>query len=137
MINPGFKKVYRFYDKKTGYALGDVIAVHDELIPSDVFTLIDPENELNKTVIKNYEAKEIQEQLFKDGQLVYNDPTMKEKQDYCNKQMDTLYPEVRRLEKPHKYYVDLTKELLNLKKQLILEHRKEVDQRNKELVKHA
>ncbi len=23
--NPGYKKVYRFYDKKTGYALGDVI----------------------------------------------------------------------------------------------------------------
>ena len=136
-INPGYKKVYRFYDKKTGYALGDVIAVHNELIPNDVFTLIDPENELNKKVVKNYEVKEIQEQLFKDGQLVYNDPTMKEKQNYCNEQMDKLYPEVRRLEKPHKYYVDLTKELLNLKKELILEHRQEVEEKNKELVKHA
>lgn len=137
MINPGYKKVYRFYDKKTGYALGDVIAIHDELIPSDVFTLIDPENELNTKELRNYEVKELQQQLFKDGQLVYNDPTIKEKQDYCNKQMDTLYPEVRRLEKPHKYYVDLTKELLKLKKELILEHKEEVEQRSKELVKHA
>ncbi len=137
MINPGYKKVYRFYDKKTGYALGDVIALHDELIPSDVFTLVDPENELNTKELRNYEVKELQQQLFKDGMLVYNDPTMKEKQDYCNKQMDTLYPEVRRLEKPHKYYVDLTKELLKLKKELILEHREEVEQRSKELVKHA
>lgn len=24
-INPGYKKVYRFYDKETGYALGDVL----------------------------------------------------------------------------------------------------------------
>lgn len=137
MINPGYKKVYRFYDKKTGYALGDVIAIHDELIPSDVFTLIDPENELNTKELRDYEVKELQQQLFKDGQLVYNDPTMKEKQDYCNNQMDTLYPEVRRLEKPHKYYVDLTKELLKLKKELILEHREEVEQRSKELIKHA
>ena len=137
MINPGYKKVYRFYDKKTGYALGDVIAIHDELIPSDVFTLIDPENELNTKELRNYEVIELQQQLFKDGQLVYNDPIIKEKQDYCNKQMDTLYPEVRRLEKPHKYYVDLTKELLKLKKELILEHKEEVEQRSKELVKHA
>ena len=31
-INPGYKKVYRFYDKETGYALGDVIALADEKI---------------------------------------------------------------------------------------------------------
>lgn len=136
-INPGYKKVYRFYDKKTGYAMGDVIAVHDEFIPSDSFILIDPENELNQKVINNYEVKELQVQLFKDGNLVYEDLNMKEKQKYCNKEMDTLYPEVRRLENPHKYYVDLTKKLLELKKQLILEHKKEIDENSKELVLHA
>jgi nicotinate phosphoribosyltransferase len=35
--------------------------------------------------------------------------------------MKTLYPEVRRIEKPHKYYVDLSEKLLNLKKQMIRE----------------
>lgn len=136
-INPGYKKVYRFYDKKTGYALGDVIAVHDEFIPSDSFILIDPENELNKKEITDYQVKELQIQLFENGELVYNDRTIKEKQAYCNEQMDTLYPEVRRLEKPHKYYVDLTKKLLELKKSLILEHRKETLENNKEMVLHA
>ena len=34
--------------------------------------------------------------------------------------MDTLYEEVKRIEKPHKYYVDLTLELLKLKKELIV-----------------
>ena len=33
--------------------------------------------------------------------------------------MQTLYPEVKRLENPHTYYVDLTKKLLMLKKELI------------------
>ena len=51
--------------------------------------------------------------------MVYNEPTILEKQNYCNKEMATLYPEVKRTENPHGYYVDLTKKLLNLKKELI------------------
>jgi nicotinate phosphoribosyltransferase len=137
MINPGSKRVYRFFDKQTGYALGDVVALSDEIIPSDSFTLIDPENELNTKTITNYDVKELQVQLFKDGQLVYDDPKIEEKKNYCNEQMETLYPEIRRLEKPHKYYVDLTKNLLELKKQLILTHKKEVEENYKEKVLHA
>ena len=40
--------------------------------------------------------------------------------------METLYPEVRRLENPHKYYVDLTEKLLQLKRELIGEHKAKV-----------
>ena len=36
-------------------------------------------------------------------------------------EMDTLYPEVKREENPHGYYVDLTRKLLNLKRELIRE----------------
>ena len=118
-ITPGYKKVYRFYDKVTGYALGDVIAFHDENIPQDKFTLIDPLNESNTLTIKNYEVRELQQVIFDEGELVYNEPTILEKQNYCNKEMATLYPEVKRTENPHGYYVDLTKKLLNLKKELI------------------
>ena len=35
--------------------------------------------------------------------------------------MKTLYPEVKRAENPHGYYIDLTRKLLELKKALILE----------------
>lgn len=118
-ITPGFKKVYRFYDKKTGYALGDVIALHEENIPRNKFTLIDPNNEANTLTIKNYEIRELQEAIFVDGQQVWDDPTVMEKQAYCNKEMATLYPEVKRTENPHGYYVDLTRKLLKLKKELI------------------
>lgn len=118
-ITPGFKKVYRFYDKKTGYALGDVIALHEENIPRNKFTLIDPNNEANTLTIKNYEVRELQEAIFVDGEQVWDDPTVMEKQAYCNKEMATLYPEVKRTENPHGYYVDLTRKLLKLKKELI------------------
>ena len=33
--------------------------------------------------------------------------------------MKTLYPEIKRTEKPHKYYVDLSEKLLNMKKHMI------------------
>ncbi len=123
-INPGYKKVYRFYDKKTGYALGDVIALSDELIPKDKYTLISPTEEWKTTTISNYDIRELQVPIFKDGELVYTNPTIKERKDFCDKEMETLYPEVRRIINPHIYYVDLTLKLLNLKKQLILDTRK-------------
>lgn len=120
-ITPGYKKVYRFYDKETGYALGDVIALHEEHIPLDEFTLIDPLNEHNTLTIKNYRVRELQVPIFVDGKLVYEDPTIKEKQAYHAEEMKTLYPEVKRTENPHGYYIDLTRKLLELKKALILE----------------
>lgn len=120
VITPGYKKVYRFYDKETGYALGDVIALHEEHIPLDEFTLIDPLNEHNTLTIKNYRVRELQVPIFVDGELVYQDPTIKEKQAYCEAEIATLYPEVKRSDNPHGYYVDLTRKLLELKKELIL-----------------
>ena len=120
-ITPGYKKVYRFYDKETGYALGDVIALHEEHIPLDEFTLIDPLNEHNTLTIKNYRIRELQVPIFVDGELVYEEPTILEKQAYHKEEMKTLYPEVKRTENPHGYYIDLTRKLLELKKALILE----------------
>lgn len=125
-INPGYKKVYRFYDKETGYALGDVITIYDEQIPLDGYTLIDPQNEFNRKYLENYTVRELQEEVIKDGKLVKPLPTVQEEQQYCASQMETLYPEVRRLENPHKYYVDLSEKLLQLKKELIGEHKTKV-----------
>ena len=51
--------------------------------------------------------------------------------------MHTLYPEVRRVEKPHKYIVDLTNELLALKRELINVHREQIEGKAKVKVYHA
>ena len=52
--------------------------------------------------------------------------TLLEKRDYCNKEMKTLYPEIRRNKNPHIYYVDLTERLLDLRKNLVNEAKKGV-----------
>ena len=131
-ITPGYKKVYRFYDKETGYALGDVIAIADEQIPEKEYTLICPTEEWKTTTIANYELRELQVPIFKNGELVYEMPNILERQKYCQEQFKTIYPEIKRAENPHEYYVDLTRKLLNLKKELILSTRKEVEENNKQ-----
>lgn len=118
-INPGYKKVYRFYDKKTGYALGDVIALADEIIPKDNYTLVSPVDEWKKTEVENYSLRELQVPIYLDGNQIYDVPSVKERKEYCTKDFETIYPEIKRLSNPHEYYVDLSKKLLELKKELI------------------
>jgi len=120
-INPGYKKLYRFYDNKTGYALGDLVTLYDEVIPEDGYILIDPDDEMNFQKITDYTIRNLQEKIFENGNLVYNDIDIFAKKEYCKEQMLTLYPEIRRTEKPHKYYVDLSEKLLNMKKHMIRE----------------
>ena len=118
-ITPAYKKLYRFFDKNTGYALGDVLALHDEKIPEDEFTLICPTEEWKTSTINNYVVKELQKPIFINGKQVYRLPSIKNRKKYCEKQFDTLYPELKRLHYPHEYYVDYTPSLLSLKKEMI------------------
>lgn len=131
-INPGYKKVYRFYDKKTGYALGDVLVLANELIPKDQYTLIDPNNEWKQTTITDYSVKELQVPIFIDGIQVYDVPEAVISKQYCEQDFQTIYPEIKRSSNPHGYYVDLSKKLLKLKKDLI---NQAVTQGGKQLVK--
>lgn len=125
-INPGYKKVYRFYDKNTGYALGDVIALNDEKISEESYTLICP-TDINKIkTITNYNVRELQVPIFLDGMLVYDEPTINERKEYCKNDFITFYPEIKRLDNPHEYYVDLSEKLLNLKQELITKYKGKV-----------
>lgn len=118
-ITPAYKKLYRFYDKVTNFALGDVLALHDEVIPLDTYTLICPTEEWKKSTISNYAVKELQKPIFINGKLVYKLPSIKARKKYCEEQYKTLYPELKRLHYPHEYYVDLSEKLLTLKKDMI------------------
>ena len=123
-INPGLKKLIRFYDKETNYALGDLIALKDEVISNNEYELINPLEEWKRKKINNYYYKELQVKILENGKQIYKVRDVFERQKYCKEEMNTLYPEIKRLENPHEYYVDLSEKLLNLKKKLIEEHTK-------------
>ena len=119
ITNPGFKKVYRFYDNNTNKALADVITLNDEVIPSDLYTIFDPANPWKKKTLKNYTVKPIQKLIFDNGKLVYTSPSLKEISKNAKKELDTLWSEVKRMKNPHKYYVDLSQKLWDLKNKLL------------------
>ncbi len=121
ITNPGFKKVYRFYDKKTGKAIADEICLHNEVV-SEVLphTIFDPEATWKQRTLKDFTARELLVPVFKNGELVYQQPSLRETQQYCAKEVDSLWEEVKRFDNPHEYNVDLSKKLWDLKRKLLL-----------------
>jgi nicotinate phosphoribosyltransferase len=74
---------------------------------------------IKSTTINNFELKKLQRPIFLNGHLVYKEPTLLEKKAYCEKEMQTLYPEVKRTLNPHDYFVDGTEEYANMKNEMI------------------
>ena len=58
--------------------------------------------------------------IFRNGELVYRQPELREVQRYCQEQVDTLWDEVKRFDNPHEYYVDLSQKLWDVKQQLLI-----------------
>ena len=120
IINPHFKKVYRLYDNESGESIADVLTVYNENLSSDEpVRLFDPSATWKRKTVRNFTAKEMLVPVFRNGELVYQLPTLKEIQDYCKEQVDLLWDEVKRFDNPHVYYVDLSDELWNIKEDLL------------------
>ena len=64
-------------------------------------------------------ARPLQVPVFKNGELVYKCPTATAIRDYREQQVESLWEEVQRFEKPHKYYVDLSQKLWDLHHNMI------------------
>ena len=82
------------------------------------FTLIK-----NKTV-RNFKVVSLHEPIFIEGKLVYKKPTLNEIRAYHQIQMKTMWDEVKRFERPHQYYVDLSQPLWDLRQDIINEIKK-------------
>ncbi|MGI6732715.1 MAG: nicotinate phosphoribosyltransferase [Anaerovoracaceae bacterium] len=120
ITTPGFKTLFRLYDKDSGKAIADVITLDHENIPSDEeYEIFDPQFIWKRKIVSNFEAKNLRVQIFDKGRLVYKLPSIEEIRTYCQEQIDTLWDEILRFENPHEYYVDLSKELWELKTGLI------------------
>ena len=124
IINPDYKRLYRAYDKKTGFALADIMARRDEVLPKDNLIIVSPTDPLKRTIITNYELVEIQKPIFINGELIYEDKDIDDIRKYCNEQMNTIYPEIKRTMNPHEYYVDGTENYVNFRTETIQKTKK-------------
>lgn len=109
---PSSKQVYRLIDKDSGKAIADVLTLDDEIIDeTKPYILFDPDFTWKRKEIENFVTRKLLVPIFEGGKKVYEEPSLKEIRDYCLRQTDTLWDEVKRFENPHKYYVDLSKNL--------------------------
>lgn len=120
ITNPGVKEVWRLYEKDTNVAIADVITLKDEVIDdSKEYEIFDPIHIWKKKKLNNFYAKKLQVPIYNNGQLVYESPSLEEIREYCKSQVNTIWNEVKRFSNPHKYYVDLSKDLWFLKKEML------------------
>ena len=109
---PSSKQVYRLIDKDSGKAIADVLTLDDEIIDeTKPYILFDTDFTWKRKEIENFVTRKLLVPIFEGGKKVYEEPSLKEIRDYCLRQTDTLWDEVKRFENPHKYYVDLSKNL--------------------------
>ena len=121
ITNPGDKKIYRIYDLE-GMIIADLIALADEEFSSkDPLLLFDPIETWKKTLLpgSSYTMRELLVPVFRKGDCVYESPSVKEIQNICRRELNTLWEESKRFEYPHQTYVDLSRKLWNLKNNLL------------------
>lgn len=122
VTNPGNKIVYRIYEKETGKLKADLICLADEVYDeAEDLLLFDPVEPWKKTKLKGgtYTMRPLLAQIFKSGECVYTSPKVMDIRAYCQKELDTLWDETKRLVNPHKVYVDLSKKLYDVKLRLL------------------
>ncbi len=125
ITTPCFKQVYRLFSKETGKAIADVLTLHDEIIDdSQPYEIFDPEHVWKRKTVENFEARPMLVQIFKNGECVYENKALDEIKAYCSEQVDSLWDEVKRFENPHKYYVDMSKALWDIKQELLNKYSK-------------
>lgn len=112
---PGFKQCWRLFDRESGKAIADVITLRDEKIDdTGEYDLFDPEFTWKRKTVSGFIARPLQVPIFNKGELVYKSPSATAIKEYREQQVESLWEEVQRFEKPHKYYVDLSQNLWDL-----------------------
>jgi len=125
ITTPHFKKVYRIRDKETGKAEADLICLYDEILDeSQPLEIFDPVATWKRKTFENYTATELLVPIFKNGELVYDIPSLADVRAHCAKEIEGMWEEVRRFTNPHNYYVDLSEKLWQLKQDMLSSHRK-------------
>ena len=120
VTNPGYKTVWRLFDKDNNKAIADVLTLGNELIDdSKDYEIFDPIYTWKRKVVTNYYAKKIQVPIFIQGKCVYKTPKLDDIRKYSLEQVESLWDEVKRFNNPQGYYVDLSEKLWNLKNDMI------------------
>jgi nicotinate phosphoribosyltransferase len=118
MTNPGAKKVVRFYNDE-GLMEADAIGSVSEDLRGGEVQIVDPINPLRRKKLREDVRVELLREILREGELVYEFPSLDVIRALRQDQLDHLHESYRRLHNPHEYKVGLTLCLWKQKEQLI------------------
>lgn len=120
MTNPGLKKVFRLYGRRTGKTIADVIALdHEKIDENKPLRIFSPMETWKSMVVRDFTARELLIPVILQGEQVYECPDILKIQKYSSRELDSFWDEYKRLRNPHVYKVDLSDELFTLKQMLL------------------
>lgn len=133
LINPGFQITYRIIQNDKFKA--DVTCLRgDDLskaIEAKQTITLRAEHDRFKSMVFNagdYEFRTLQEQIVKNGEIIYKDTSIQEKQAYYKSNIAHLDESQKRLINPHYYKCDISDALYDLKNTLINNLVKEIEE---------
>lgn len=120
ITNPGVKKVVRMYDP-SGQMRGDVIFLEEERLPRGrSFRVHHPVfPHVSKTYPEHFQMEELLVPVFRNGELVYKSPTVREIRENTLKNLARLDSAYKRFQNPHVYHVSLSTKLYRVKQRLL------------------
>ena len=123
---PGKKQVWRITSREKGKSEGDYITYDGVDVASMTeIKMFHPTYTYIKKTVRNFDDVPLLVDIFKDGKLIYNLPSLTEIQDYARKEFDKLWDEYKRVLNPQHYPVDLARDVWQDKMDLIDKMRKE------------
>lgn len=125
---PGAKQVWRIRSENDQKPEGDLVCLREERpdLLDELFMFHPQYTYINKTV-KDFTARPLLVEIFKDGKLVYDKPSIEEIRAYAQKSLSKQWEEHKRLLNPEQYPVDLSEKLYKVKVDTI-EHFKKLSE---------
>lgn len=118
VTNPGFKTLYRLYDKKKGMAIADLIALDGELI-SKPLVLTHETERWKTTTLEDYDIRCMLYKIFENGKNVYESPALSQIVEFANSEKSKFWDEYKRIDNPQIYKVNLSDGLYELKHKML------------------
>ncbi|MDW4528950.1 nicotinate phosphoribosyltransferase [Rossellomorea marisflavi] len=128
---PGKKRVYRIINSINHKSEGEYIALeHEKPQEEERLKMFHPVHTYISKFVTNFEARELHVDVFKDGKLVYETPSLDKIRTFVNENLELLWDEYKRAMNPEGYPVDLSDECWSNKMELIHEVKASVKEKS-------